>query len=208
MARKTRKEVVKEEEKEKDEEATEQQQQQQQPSPGSGEKIPRKKRRLTARRDGVDSTVGVKVAADVVEVQPSKKKARRSPKTITPQSIDLPAADDKVVVEGDAMKRITKSEEALVRKRKETLLEGARKDAKINFGIYRKQVLDRVPKDYIKMFGQVGFAKWAKGALLPALIMSPFDVPTGDGSARAEWLKKFHKVSALVLVRNHSARSS
>jgi hypothetical protein len=204
IARKARKDVVKEE---KDDDATEQQ-----PSPpGSGEKIPRKKRRLSARRDGVDSTVDVKVAdvevADVVEVQSSKKKARRTSKTTTPKVIDRPPADEKVVVEVDAMKRVEKSEEA-TRKRKEKLLEGAREDAKIDFGMHRKEVLGRVPEDYKKMFGQLGFAKWAKGALLPALIVSPFDVPNGDGSPREKWLKMLDNVSALVLVRNHAARRS
>jgi hypothetical protein len=193
MARKARKDVVKEEEKDGD--ATEQQ-----PS-GSGEKIPRKKRRLSAGRGSVDSTEDVKVADDVVDVQTSKKKARR-----TSKSIDRPA-DDKAVVEVDDKQRIKKSEEATI-KRKEKLLELARADAKANFEELQKEVLDRVPEDYKKMFGQSGFAKWGARTFYPALIVSPYDVPMGEGSPRDQWLEMFGNVSSLSLVRNHSARSS
>jgi hypothetical protein len=217
MAKKTRKDVVKEEEKDGEDSA-------EKPSPGSGEKIPRKKRRLSAGRVSVDSTAEIKVAdvvevnsskkkkarssagrvsvnssadvkvADVVDVQSSKKKARRSPKTVTPKSIDRPA-DEMAVVECDDTQRIKKSEEA-TKKRKEKLLEGAREDAKADFAAHKKEVLGRVPEDYKNMFGQAGFAKWGK-AVLPALIVSPFDVPMGDGSPRDKWLIMLDNVSAL-----------
>jgi hypothetical protein len=98
------------------------------------------------------------------------------------------------------------SEEA-VRIRKEKLLEGARKDAKAEFEATRKEMLDRVPEDYKKMFSQAGFAKWGK-VMLPALIVSPYDVPMGEGSPREQWIGMLNNVSALSLVRNHSAQSS
>jgi hypothetical protein len=167
MARKARKDVVKEEE--KDVEAAEEQE-----PPGSGVKIPRKKRRLSADKVSVDSTADIKVAediegksskkkprlsagrasvtstadvkvADVVDVETSKKKARRSSKGIAPKTIDRPA-DEEAVVECDDMQRIKKSEEATL-KRKEKLLEGAREDAKADFEAHKKEVLGRVPED-------------------------------------------------------------
>jgi hypothetical protein len=45
------------------------------------------------------------------------------------------------------------------------------------------------------MFGQLGFAKWSKG-VLPAMIVSPYDVPMGEGSAREKWLTMLDNVSA------------
>jgi hypothetical protein len=48
------------------------------------------------------------------------------------------------------------------------------------------------------MFGQVGFARWGD-AVLPALIVSPNDVPMGEGSPREKWLGMFNNVSALSL---------
>jgi hypothetical protein len=225
MARKTRKVVVKEEE--KDVEAAEEPEPE---PPGSGVKIPRKKRRLSADKVSVDSTADIKVAedfegkslkkksrlsagkgsvnstadakvADVVNMQSSKKKARRSPKSIAPKSIDH-LADEKAVVECDDTQRIKKSEEA-TRKRKEKLLEGAREDAKAELVAYRKYVLGRVPEDYKNMFGQVGFAKWGK-AILAAMIVSPFDVPMGIGSPREKWMTMLNNVSAFVLMLSFS----
>jgi hypothetical protein len=89
------------------------------------------------------------------------------------------------------------------RRRKEKFL-AARRDAKAKFEAKRKIVLDRVPEDYKKMFGQLGFIGWGQ-AVLPAIIMSPYDVPMGEGSPREKWLIMFSKVSALVLVRNRLA---
>jgi hypothetical protein len=201
MARKTRKEVVKEEVKEevKDADATEQQ-----PS-GNGAKIPRKKkRRLSPSRDSIESAEDVKVAdnvnagaedvkvADDVEVQSSKKSSKKNPRR-TSKTIDPPADDKVVEVEGEDMKRIKKSEKAAT-KRKEKLLEGAREDAKADFAATRTEVLARVPEAYKKMFGQVGFAKWGK-AVLPALIVSPYDVPMGEGEPREIWLGMLNNVS-------------
>jgi hypothetical protein len=97
-------------------------------------------------------------------------------------------------VAGD-MQPIRKIDEA-ARKRKEKLLEGAREDAKADFAAHLKEVLGRVPEDYKNMFGQAGFAKWGK-AVLPVLIVSPFDVPMGDGSPRDKWLLMLDNVSAL-----------
>jgi hypothetical protein len=111
---------------------------------------------------------------------------------ISTNLIHQPANDNEVT--GD-MQPIRKIEEA-ARKRKENLLEIAREDAKADFAAHRKDVLDRVPEDYKKMFGQAGFAKWGK-AVLPVLIVSPFDVPMGDGSPRDKWLRMLDNVSAL-----------
>ncbi len=65
-------------------------------------------------------------------------------------------------------------------------------------------MLDRVPEDYKKMFGQLGFIGWGQD-VLPALIVSPYSVPMGEGSPREKWFKMLSKVSALILVRNCSA---
>jgi hypothetical protein len=90
------------------------------------------------------------------------------------------------------MQHIRENEEA-ARRRNEELL-----------AAQRKRVLDRVPEDYKKMFGQLGFIGWGQD-VLPALIVSPYSVPMGEGSPREKWFKMLSKVSALILVRNCSA---
>jgi hypothetical protein len=125
----------------------------------------------------------------------------RNSSNVSPNLIHQPASNE---VTGDTQS-IREIEEA-ARKRRENLL-AARRDAKAEFEAQQKEVLDRVPEDYKKMFGKVGFIRWGDAAL-PALIVSPYSVPAGIGSPREQWLEMLNKVSALALVRNDSARSS
>jgi hypothetical protein len=123
----------------------------------------------------------------------------RTSSYISTNVIHQPADNE---VTGD-MQPVRKQEKA-ARKRKKKLLEGARREAIADFVARRKEVLDRVPEDYKNMFGQVGFVKWGESTLA-ALIVSPYSVPTGEGSSREKWLNMLDSVSALVLVQHHSA---
>jgi hypothetical protein len=113
------------------------------------------------------------------------------------------AADNEVT--GDM--QVIRTRENAARKRKKRLLEGARRVAIADFAAHRKEVLGRVPEDYKNMFGQVGFVKWGE-TVLAALIVSPYSVPTGDGSPRENWLEMLDCVSALSLGPNSFAGSS
>lgn len=84
-----------------------------------------------------------------------------------------------------------------------TAAAAAKRDAKADFEAQRKEVLDQVPEDYKKMFGRVGFARWGD-AVIPALIVSPYDIPMGEGSPRETWLGMFNNVSDLSLSRSES----
>ena len=56
----------------------------------------------------------------------------------------------------------------------------------------KQGVMAQVPKENKALFNQVGFAKWGKG-YLPAMAVSPYDVPPGD--IRDQWMKMYQNVS-------------
>jgi hypothetical protein len=83
--------------------------------------------------------------------------------------------------------------DCLSAKEKQRILETARRDAKMIFEENRDATLLQLPDRVKRMFGQIGFAKWCR-AFVPALVVSPYDVP--PGAVRDEWLDAFEKVRA------------
>jgi hypothetical protein len=82
-------------------------------------------------------------------------------------------------------------------KKLEKTLEDGRADAKKEFEEERMKVFDTLSESYKKMFGQIVFAKWRKESL-PALILSPYNVP--PGTVRNMWMDKFEKVRFVDIV--------
>ena len=66
--------------------------------------------------------------------------------------------------------------------------------ARKEFDREKEGVMAQVPADNKKLFLQVGFAKWGKG-YLPAMAVSPYDVPPGD--IRDQWMKMYQNVRFL-----------
>lgn len=66
--------------------------------------------------------------------------------------------------------------------------------ARKEFDREKEAVMAQVPADNKKLFLQVGFAKWGKG-YLPAMAVSPYDVPPGD--IRDQWMKMYQNVRDL-----------
>ena len=69
-------------------------------------------------------------------------------------------------------------------------------DTKEEFEAFRAEILQSLPADYKKMFGQIGFVKWQKTSV-PVLILNPFAVPPGD--TWHQWLAMYQKVRTHII---------
>jgi hypothetical protein len=58
----------------------------------------------------------------------------------------------------------------------------------------RKKIMNQVPVEAKKMFGDIAFVRWGE-SIRPVLVVNPFEVPV---EIRTEWLAMLKKVSALV----------
>jgi hypothetical protein len=84
------------------------------------------------------------------------------------------------------------------------LIEG-RAEAKHEFDLQRTSIYETLSNSYQQMFGQIVFAKW-KSKYLPALILSPYQVP--PGGVRNMWMEKYEKVKIVVVWINIYVRLS
>ncbi|KAL7566711.1 hypothetical protein ACA910_017767 [Epithemia clementina (nom. ined.)] len=88
-------------------------------------------------------------------------------------------------------KKTTAKDDKMDQGKKEKLLKLAIQDAKDEFEDEKATILATVPSTIQAMFRQIGFAKWNKN-FLPALILSPYDVPPGP--ARSIWMDMYRKM--------------
>jgi len=78
-------------------------------------------------------------------------------------------------------------------------LEATREKAKKEFEEEKAEILAELSEEYKSLWGQVGYAKWAK-TWLPCLFLSPFDVNPLT-TMRDNWMRMYENVCVLVLAQ-------
>ena len=73
--------------------------------------------------------------------------------------------------------------------------------ARKEFEREKEGIMAQVPDNCKELFHQVGFAKWGKG-FLPAMAVSPYDVPPGD--IRDQWMKMYQNVRTVCIGYMHT----
>jgi hypothetical protein len=84
------------------------------------------------------------------------------------------------------------SDSPAIRRKRLRLLQAARADAKADHEALKRRVFASLTDKYKNTFNEIGYAKWGKEEL-PALVVSPFDVP--PGVVRDQWMQAYDNVS-------------